>query len=285
MNNTFNINRFGKLLALDGRKYLRNFGITLAILCGLNIVLWLLTLIFGFTMPTLPRWFVIYLAVFLGIIIAPSKAFGDINLPREGVRFAMLPVSNLEKFLSYALFCLLTPLVIVFGSWAIDTLLTLLPFGGFTHHIKSFAFEGIMNDFMIEIGELSEADMTDEGYISYQTFMKTFGSAYNLQVIIGLIFSVGLFMFGNLLFKTHKAGKTLACMIGISYVLTMLMQIMFVSKGIYPWMNSESIGASADFDTLTDFATSSIVISNIFHAILAIGLYIGLFFKLKTQKY
>ena len=285
MNNTFNINRFGKLLALDGRKYLRNFGITLAILCGLNIVLWLLTLIFGFTMPTLPRWIVIYLAVFLGIILVPAKAFGDINLPREGVRFAMLPVSNLEKFLSYALFCLVTPVVIIFGSWAIDSLLTLLPFGGFTHFIKSFGLDGIMNDFMIEIGEMTEADMTDEGYLTYQNFMKMFGPAYNLQVIIGLIFSVGLFMFGNLLFKTHKAGKTLACMIGISYVLSMLVQIMFVSKGIYPWMNSESMGVSADLDTLTNVATSSMVVSNIFHAILAIGLYIGLFFKLKTQKY
>ena len=116
MNNTFNINRFGKLLAFDSRKYLRNFGITLAILCGLNLVLWLLTLIFGFTMPTLPRYLVIYLAVFLGMLLVPSKAFGDINLSREGIRYAMLPVSNLEKFLSYTLFCLLTPVVIIFGG-------------------------------------------------------------------------------------------------------------------------------------------------------------------------
>ena len=63
MNNTFNINRFGKVLAFDGRKYIRNFGLTLAILCGLNLVLWILTLIFDFTMPTMPRYMVIYLAM------------------------------------------------------------------------------------------------------------------------------------------------------------------------------------------------------------------------------
>ena len=131
MNNTFNFNRFGKLLAYDGRKYIRNFGLTLAILCGLNLVLWILTLIFGFTMPTLPRYGVIWLAVTLGIMLVPAKAFGDINLSRQGVQYAMLPVSNLEKYLSYALYCLLTPVIIALGSWILDALLTLLPLGGF----------------------------------------------------------------------------------------------------------------------------------------------------------
>ena len=247
MNNTFNINRFGKLLAFDGRKYIRNFGITLAILCGLNLVLWLLTLIFGFTMPTLPRYLVIYLAVFLGILLVPSKAFGDINLSREGIRYAMLPVSNLEKFLSYTLFCLLTPVVIIFGSWALDSLLTLLPFGGFTHYIKSFRLSGALQNFFMEIGELSEVEMTDEGFVVYQQFMDKFGPAYNLQLIISLIFSVGIFMLGNLLFKTHKAGKTLACMIGITYVISMFMQLFLIHKG-FPWMSGQPLGDASSFD-------------------------------------
>ena len=284
MNNTFNINRFGKLLAFDGRKYIRNFGITLAILCGLNLVLWLLTLIFGFTMPTLPRYLVIYLAVFLGMLLVPSKAFGDINLSREGIRYAMLPVSNLEKFLSYTLFCLLTPVVIIFGSWTFDALLTLLPFGGFTHYIKSFGLSGALQNFFMEIGELSEIEMTDEGFVVYQQFMDKFGPAYNLQLIISLIFSVGIFMLGNLLFKTHKAGKTLACMIGITYVISMFMQLFLIHKG-FPWMTGQPLGDAPSFDTLADFATSTLTYNNIVHTILLIGLYIGIFFKLKTQKY
>ena len=284
MNNTFNINRFGKLLAFDSRKYLRNFGITLAILCGLNLVLWLLTLIFGFIMPTLPRYLVIYLAVFLGILLVPSKAFGDINLSREGIRYAMLPVSNLEKFLSYTLFCLLTPVVIIFGSWALDSLLTLLPFGGFTHYIKSFRLSGALQNFFMEIGELSEVEMTDEGFVVYRQFMDKFGPAYNIQLIISLIFSVGIFMLGNLLFKTHKAGKTLACMIGITYVISMFMQLFLIHKG-FPWMSGQPLGDAPSFDTLADFATSTLTYNNIVHIILLIGLYIGIFLKLKTQKY
>ena len=285
MNNTFNINRFGSLLAYDGRKYLRNFGITLAILCGLNLVLWLLTLIFGFTMPTLARWGIIYLAVVLGVIMVPAKAFGDINLSREGVRFAMMPVSNLEKYLSYVIFCLLTPVAIIFSSWAIDSLLTLLPFGGFEHYIRHFGISGIIQDFIVEIGALNDVDVISESNGDIQKLFNMFGPGYNWSLIIGTIFSVGIFMFGNLLFKTHKTGKTLACMIGISYVISMLMQVFLLSRGIFPWMNGNSMGVSADIDSITGFVNGALSFSNIINAILTVGLYIGLFFKLKTQKY
>ncbi len=280
MNNTFNINRFGKLLALDGRKYLRNFGITLAILCGIPLVGWLLTLIFGFTMPTLPRWMTMYILVMLGIILVPAKAFGDINLSREGVRFAMLPVSNLEKFFSYLLFCLLTPVVILLASWGIDSLLTLLPLGGFTHYIKSLGFGNVMNDFFVEISEMAGEDITDaEGF---DVLMNMFGSGYTYSFIIGIIFNVGVFMLGNLLFKTHKTAKTLGCMIGISYVISMIRQIFLIAMGKSFFLNPETIN---DISTIADLTTSTIFFNNIFETILTLGLYIGLFFKLKTQKY
>lgn len=283
MNNAFDIRRFSNLLAFDGRKYLHNFGLTFAILCGLNLVLWLLTLIFGFTMPTLPRWGMIYLAIALGTILVPAKAFGDINLPREGVRFAMLPVSNLEKYCSYVLFCLLTPVFMLFASWGIDSLLTLLPFGGFTHYIRGFGFGNIMNDFLIEIGELAEEDITNvEGM---DVFLNIFGSNYNYSFIIGIVFNIGIFMFGNLLFKTHKTGKTLALMIGFSYVISTIMQIFMISGGLFPWLDGNAMGVSVDPETIGSFVNNTLSISNILNTILTIGLYIGLFFKLKTQKY
>ena len=285
MNNTFNINRFRNLLAFDGKKYIRSFGLTLAVLCGLNLVLWLLTLIFNFTMPTFPRWGVIYFAVFLGIIMAPSKAFGDINLSREGVRFAMLPVSNLEKYLSYALFCLLTPVVIILGSWAIDSLLTLLPFGGFEHYIKHFGMFSMMQDFLTEVGALNDSGVVGDADVDIQAVFDKFGSSYEWGTIIGTIFSVGIFMFGNLLFKTHKTAKTLACMIGISYIISLFMQSFFFAKGIYPWLDGDTMGISSDIDSITGFINGAMTFSNIINIILTIGLYIGIYYKLKTQKY
>ena len=277
MNKTFDINRFGKLLVFDGRKYIRNFGLTLAILCGLNIVLWLLSLIFSFTMPTLPRYGVIWLATMLGVIMVPAKAFGDINLPREGVRFAMLPASNLEKYISYVLFCLLTPVVIVFGAWAVDSLLTLLPFGGFEHYIRHFGFMNVMQDFVGEIGEMTEEDAE----VFDQDFMSMFGLNYSYAIIISHIFNVGLFMLGNLLFKTHKTAKTLAMMIGVGYVVSMIMQIVLVAKGGSFMMNMDM----SEYTSISQFTNPLFTVSNIVNTILVIGLYIGLFYKLKTQKY
>ena len=280
MNNTFSFNRFGKLLAMDGRKYFRNFGITLAILCGLNIVLWILTLVFGFTMPTLPRYAIIWFAVTLGIILVPAKAFGDINLPREGVRYAMLPASVLEKYLSYFLFCLLTPIIIFLGSWGVDSLMTLLPIGGFDHYIRHFGFSSIMQDFVMEIGETAEVEMTGDE-IFPQGFMDVFGTAYNYSIIRGFILNIGIFMFGNLLFKTHKTGKTLVLMIGVSYVVTTIMQIVMIAKGGSFMMNTDM----TDYSSIVQFTDSFFIISGIINTIITIGLYIGIYFKLKTQKY
>lgn len=282
MNNTFNFNRFGKVLTADCRKYYRNFGITLAILSGLTLILWLLTLIFGITMPTLARWTLIYFAVFLACIMVPAKVFGDINLQREGVRFAMLPASNLEKFLSYTLFCLLTPVVVLLLSWGVDSLLTALPFGGFTHYIKSFGIFDIFKDFITEM-EFEGADVTDEDFLFFQDFANDFSPRYRSNLIIGIIFNVGLFMFGNLLFKTHKTAKTLACMIGISYATSMLMQLFLVSRNIYPWLQEHA--ENLQISDVKSLVSSTMTFSIILNVILTIGLYIGLYYKLKKQKY
>lgn len=284
MNKLFDIKRFGKVLTVDFRKYTRNFGITLAILCGLTVVLWLLTVIFGFTMPAFVRWCTIYVAVFLGIILVPAKAFGDINLPREGVRFAMLPASNLEKYLSYLLFCLLTPIVIILASWGIDSLLTILPFGGFNHSIRHFGPLSAIKDFMFDMEELTETEMQTDFFTE---FSNAFSSGYLYSTIVGLLFQAGIFMFGNLLFKTHKTGKTLAVMIGVSYVLTMIMQVFLVSENIYPWLEEKAMDMDANksLQFITELTSASMVISNVLHTIVTIGLYIGMFFKLKTQKY
>lgn len=287
MNNTFNINRFGKVLSLDFRKYYRNFGITLAILSGLTLVFWLLTLIFNFTMPALLRWGLISLATSLAIILVPAKAFGDINLPREGVRFAMLPASNLEKYLSYVFYCLLTPVIVILLSWGIDSLLTLLPIGGFNHYIKGFGYFDMLKNLFMEI-DPNEITTNPEYYAQIQQIMDRFGSTALYNTTISIIFNIGIFMLGNLLFKTHKTVKTFACMIGIGYVLSMIIQIFFVSRGIFPWIiraQGNTASLSLDFDSVTHYAKNAMLVSSVLRTVLTLGLYIGLFFKLKTQKY
>ncbi len=275
MNNTFSINRFGKLLAMDGKKYLRNFGITVAILCSLNVGTWLMTMVFGFTMPTFIRWMVIYVAVFLSCILVPAKAFGDINLPREGVRYAMLPVSNLEKYLSYLLYCVMTPVVVALVSYGIDSMLTLIPVGGFQKFIESLGFTGLTMDFVMDLGG-------DPGDVDPFGLMDKIGHGEGWNYIVGLLFTTGFFMMGNLLFKTHKTGKSFGIMMGFSYIVSTLLQMVMFSPKFF------SLMANQNFDSLADLGSTYgnlMIVSIIVNALLTIALYVGIFFKLKTQKY
>lgn len=280
MNNTFNITRFGKVVARDFRKYIDSFGLTLVILIGLTLVLWLLTLIFGFTMPTLVRWIVIYIAVVLALILVPARAFGDINLPREGVRFAMLPASNLEKYLSYILFCLLTPVAVLLLSWGLDSLLTLLPFGGFSSHIKSYGIYGIMQDFFQELD--LESSMDADNYREFSDYMSAINPYHVTSTIVGLFFNCGLFMFGNLLFQRHKTIKTFGCLIGISYVLSMLAQLFVIGPVFSKFVENPD---AMNFAMATEVTTHTTMFSMIVHIVLTLGLFIGMYYKLKTQKY
>ena len=134
MSNTFDFKRFGQVLVKDWKNYFRNFGISLIVWSCIPILFWIVTLISDINMDNDTRASIIASLVFSVLLFVPSKVFGNANLSREGVSFAMLPATNLEKFLSMVLYCsILTPLIVGLGSWAIDSLLYLLPFGGFTY--------------------------------------------------------------------------------------------------------------------------------------------------------
>ena len=284
MNNTFNFNRFGKLLAMDGKKYLRNFGITLAILCCLNVGNWLLSVVFGFTMPTFVRWMTIYVAMFLSCILVPAKAFGDINLPREGVRYAMLPVSTWEKYLSYVLYCVMTPVAVTLLSYGIDSLLTLLPVGGFDSYIKSLGMMNTMSDFFKQLADpsvvLDPSDLTEDYYMGLNMMNKV-GTIEVWNYLVATLFTTGLFMMGNLLFKHHKTGITFGIMMGVSYVMSTIMQVVMFSSNL----NLFNGMADANIESIADMIGSMMWVSIAINVLLTIALYVGLFFKLKTQKY
>ena len=196
----------------------------------------------------------------------------------------MLPASNLEKYLSYILFCLMTPVLVIFGSWGIDSLLTLLPLGGFDHYIKSMSFIQIFKNIFTQLGNGGVVDATEESMGALETMMDVYGSpTFSFNKNIGIVFTVGLFMFGNLLFKTHKTGKTLACMIGLSYVLNMILQLVLISRKLYPWLQEHA--EDINITDITSIISTSISFNVILYGVLTIGLYIGLFYKLKNQKY
>ena len=201
MNNKFDIKRFGQVIALDWRRYLRRFGISMIVWMSLPVVLWITSLVLEFNIENGIRAGFIAAFIFATIITVPSRVYGKANLSREGVSFAMLPATSTEKFLSMILYCsILTPIACGLGCWAVDSLLTLLPFGGFKEYI-TFPFNS----------DMAKAALL--ALLSYWMFSS-------------------FFLFGNMIFKKRKTGKTIAWLLLINFVLTLIAQIPFITNGI-----------------------------------------------------
>ncbi|MCQ2303819.1 MAG: hypothetical protein MJZ97_02330 [Bacteroidales bacterium] len=276
MNNTFNFDRFCKVVSLDVKRYVNQFGLTFLILCALPIVLWLLTLVFGFTMPRIARFGVAYIAVFLSAILVPAKAFGHINLQREGVSFAMLPASSLEKFLSIAIICILTPVLVMACSYVVDSLLVLLPFGGFDEFVSGGTIKSVSSYMFLEV--------YGDGADSKAFVMDVLGdlvSHEEIRYFSSMMFYIALFLFGNSLFKTHKTAKTLVILIVFSYAVSMIVRIV-AGLGYIP---AEWVTQGIDYNVLLDKVRTVKLLSGIIYALITLGLFVGTFFKVKNQKY
>ena len=278
MNNTFSFTRFKDLLLKDGKMYFRNFGTGLIVFCSLNAIFWIFNLLFGSQTEPIVRFTFLGIWLSLAMILVPSKVYGKANLSREGVSFAMLPASSLEKFLSMFLYCaIVTPILVFFGGYLVDTLLSLIPFGGFVKPIRLFTFN-----------ELIQIANNAEGAFQASKMHVDLTEVFPIGVIrASFYFSIiqwaAIFMLGNMLFKRHKAGKTFACYLGISYLLSAIFGAVLLSTGAMErWATKmDSLPVEGQIQ--------------VFHNLMVWGMVIGivitillLFFtyrKIKTQKY
>ena len=246
MNNTFDFKRFNQVLAYDWKRFIRNFGITLLVWISMPVMFWVTSLVFDFELDSWIRVSIIFGLIAITVMSAPSRIYGKVNLPREGVDFAMLPASALEQFLSMFLYCsLLTPAVTLVGSWLVDSLMTLLPFGGF----KEF----------LPLKEIMTGGNFGERMLVF------------LALVVTAWAESSIFMFGNMIFKRRKAGKTFGWLLLIHFALVLLLQL---TNG---WQLFDRIFGS---DSL-----ANVWIMNAIMLIIACGFYFGTYRKIKTQKY
>ena len=246
MNNTFDFKRFNQVLGYDWKRFIRNFGITLLVWISMPVMFWVTSLVFDFVLEPFLRIFIISALMVITVMSAPSRIYGKANLPREGVGFAMLPATNLEKFFSMFLYCsILTPLVTVIGSWLVDCLMTLLPFGGF----REFIPLNLPTDYF--------------GYIVTTV----------ISIIVTVWAESSIFMFGNMVFKRRKTGKTFGWYLLIHFTLVLLLQL------TNAWPLIDRI-FSSDHDSI-----ANLWIYNAILLVIACGFYYGTYRKIKNQKY
>jgi len=201
MNNRFDLKRFGQVVAEDWKLYLRRFGVTLIVWASLPVLIWITSLVFDVVIDPGTRAGFIAAFIIATVMTVPANMYGKANLSREGVSFAMLPATSSEKFLSMVLYCsIVTPLFCGLGAWAVDSLLTLLPFGGFKEFVIPFEMDHLFHNLL------------------FAAMLFLTESA--------------LFMLGNMIFKKRKTGKTFAWILLILFVLTLIIQIDFIWNGL-----------------------------------------------------
>lgn len=235
--NNFNFNRFVDILKKEWSEYFRAYGISLIVWSCLPVAIWITTLVFDTEVEAGTRALFIFIIMLLALMNVPSKVYGNVNLQRDGVAYSMLPATVGEKFFSMMIYCsIVTPVLCFAGCIIMDYLMFLMPFGGF-------------NDVII-------------------LPVLGFGKEYLLMILFLLIVSA-VFMFGNMVFKKRKAGKTVAWVFLVVFVLTILIRLVF---GI--WLSIDEI-------TFEKFPIAPYLIL----AAIAFGFYFGTYRKIKTQKY
>lgn len=227
MNKNFEWSRFCKVVRKDFNNIWPQAGTTLLIITLLPIAIWLLWWVIMGLSEDVPfiapevRWYMIAVVELLVCIVTPSRLYRTCNLQKEGIYFAMLPASKLEKYLSMLLFSILVcPLLCLVGGIVLDYFLTLLPFGPYSKW-------------------LWQTDYLAQGLDGYRALVA--GAFYNDEVdtlrlladvftpgrivlifILNYLNSVALYMFTNTIFKKHKVLQTILWTMLISFALNII---------------------------------------------------------------
>ena len=267
MNQTFDIKRFGKVLAYDIQRLSpRNFrsgertgnmGINIISFAFMPVVISVVPILMGAQAAGVPVWVRWYILLFMACLMAclvPEVHYNAVNQKKGGSYYAMLPASKLEKYLSMLLMTLVVcPLLTFCGAFVVDTLITLLPL-----HVN----EG----YLWQIDSL----LVRYGINPYEGLPAIYSVRAYLVAIFGYILFAMAFVFGNTLFRKSKTALTMLCLFGIGFVVSIVTlfvtiavsansnvelatnyRIMHIFTGsIYGWVNNIGLGMQVLLITL-----------------------------------
>lgn len=265
-NDIFSWKRFGKVVRHDLGTLPSQYGVMLLVIALLPAALWLLMLAFsGFEIngsaPEVPptvRWILLVLLAQLAALLTPARLYRTCNMPKEGIYYAMLPASKLEKYLSMLLFSLVVcPLMVLVGLFAIDTLLSLLPFGPF-------------EDSLLNMNIIS--DMYVDPYHDAALLQMVRPISLVLVALLSYVEIVMLFLFGATIFKRYKFLWTLLSLWVIRFVFSLVMIPVFVAMVMHAdaWVDQFAAWDGADnvYELVGYFINIALVVSLLVDALL-----------------
>lgn len=219
MNNKFDWNRFCKVVNKDFRNLWPMFGPTMLILAALPFAVWLLMAVINRDSALAPdiRLMMIEAVAMIAAMMAPSRMYRTWNLRNEGIYYAMLPASKLEKYCSALLYSLvICPLAVYLGSMALDVFLTALPFGPW----RDWLWQGEAGfPFTLNMSFFENLAMAEEG----AELFRYYGPLWIVGCWMSYIASVLMFVFTSTLFKRHKVLQTILWLYVIEFVLSVIL--------------------------------------------------------------
>ena len=154
-------------------------------------------------------------------MVSPSRMYRTANLQKEGIYFAMLPASKLEKYLSMLLFTIVVcPLLCFLGGMVLDYFLTLLPFGPYNKWLWQTDYLADALDGYRGLVSGAFPNVNENTLMLVQVFTPWKVVLYALLCHLS---NVALFLFTNTIFKKHKVLQTLLWTWLISFVLNIVL--------------------------------------------------------------
>lgn len=220
MNNIFNIRRFGKYLAADTGICAANYGLSMALISFMGLIIYAGTIIMGLIFngkwggPEIGfRVSAFAISAFVLILTMPVKCYGRITEKKYGSQWLMIPVSSFEKALSMIITnVFLIPAVFCIVYLGVDAILCAVDGTCGTSIIGSISeITGII----VNINIASSYDLSQ--FPNLAAFIKQVTCPWlYIDDIIGMFL---ITLAGAIFFETGKTAKTILFYIAISFVL------------------------------------------------------------------
>ncbi len=261
MKEIFDLRRFGKYFTSDLRSCAANYGLSMAMISFMIVIIYIGSVIFSLLIddswsgPALgERFFVFCVSMFVLVATMPVKCYGKLTEKRVGSEWLMIPASSFEKFLSMVIITMLVVPLLTAGVFCgLDALICALdPTCG--------------ECLLTQIPQLTEG--LGRGMTPLICLNQLF--AFSLEFLLGAIF-----------FKSGKTSKTLLVnfIIGILF-LTVALYISFKGTTTVDVMNESQLNDFIDKTFVN--RTLSVIISSVVTFSLLLT---GIFVRIKTLKH
>ena len=123
------------------------------------------------------------------------------------------------------------------------------------------------------------ASLMSEEDIDVYNFFQASMSTIVISLVVSYFFYSAVFLFTNTVFKSHKVIKTILAIIIVSFVISLLSNVILFA--VYANTDTESISTE---DFVSAYKTL-VVTLNVVYALIAAGFFAGTYLRLKRMKY